>query len=206
MQPWLTHTLERIEQASLSRTPWPTPHLRIADAFPADFYAEMLRQLPTYDRCIVTEKPWRHFFFRDAAANDPFWRQVFDGLCGPEMVAALARKFAVAGASADICLMRDEPGNVLGPHTDMPPKTLTGLFYLPETDAHADYGTSLFVSRSGRQCDGSRDHEFSADFQRVDKVRYLPNTGFFFAKTLESWHAAERTKVPRSLINIEINP
>jgi hypothetical protein len=105
-----------------------------------------------------------------------------------------------------MCILHDEPGNILEPHTDTPEKFVTGLFYLPDDDADRRYGTELYISKSGKTCEGYVNHPFSDDFVKVGLAEYLPNTAFFFHVTPSSWHTAPETKARRWLLDYSLKP
>jgi hypothetical protein len=96
---------------------------------------------------------------------------------------ALQRRFdknpAEVGMYPIPVLTRDIPGYQITPHTDTHWKGITVQLYLPKDDAHPDIGT-LFL---GRSADGS--------FTRDKQMRFVPNTGYAFAVTDNSWHSAD---------------
>ena len=71
-------------------------------------------------------------------------------------------------------LLRDEPGYVIEPHTDVVPnKVATLQFYLPADESNVNFGTVMYDENK----------------IQVEQMKFLPNTGYAFAVTHKSWHA-----------------
>lgn len=182
--------------AALSR---PFPHLRLSPVFGEDDYRELLRLLPPTD--VYDEL--RH---KDAKLPDGsytrlefplslerlqrldddrrrYWSGFADEFRHPYVARAFAAKFAEFtplphienGSALRLSLVRDFPGYFIRPHQDIPSKLLTAQFYLPRDDRAAAMGTDFYRREAG---------ELKWDCA----VPYLPNTGYAFAVTENSWH------------------
>jgi hypothetical protein len=73
-------------------------------------------------------------------------------------------------------LLRDFAGYRISPHPDSSKKACTVQFYLPSDDSQSDLGTSFY----SRNADGS--------FVEEHKLPFLPNTGYGFKVSDNSWH------------------
>ena len=85
-------------------------------------------------------------------------------------------------------LYHDAAGYKITPHPDTPLKIVTMQFYLPANDSQQELGTSLFRMKSGLERALS---PLSGKFKTVKKFPFLPNTGYAFAVTQNSWHGRE---------------
>lgn len=93
-------------------------------------------------------------------------------------------------------LGRTKTGFILGPHTDLPHRVITLLFYLPETNKFSEAGTSVYKSRDPDfKCAGGPHHGFE-NFQKLMTMNYLPNTVFGFFKSDQSFHGVEPWQDP----------
>jgi hypothetical protein len=203
---------------------FPYPHLYVPDVFPADFYREMLRNLPpqsalknlgelgrvtagnTYpERGVLPLTP------QDLAALEgpqrEFWERLRKWLLGQRFGDTMVGKFApyLAQRFGDLrnirfdheaLIVRDRTNYALGPHTDSPSKVLSFLFYLPADAARAHLGTSIYVPRDpGFLCQGGPHYDY-AKFQRMLTLPYVPNALFAFMKTPNSFHGVEPIAEP----------
>lgn len=198
---WLSHVIGRIDAQMVNYDPF--SHLVVPNVFPWEFYEDILRHRPQ-GSLLNPDKPHR-FIFYPGVDSSAFWAEFKSVLCGDELRDALLAKFGIRATEADVCVLHDYPGNILGPHTDSPPQRLTGLFYLPESDADAEFGTALIRSKSGQTCEGREDHAWSDDFEIVSVVPYAANTALFFPVTDCSWHAAVETGAERWLIDYHLS-
>lgn len=99
-------------------------------------------------------------------------------------------------------LCRDFPGYSIGPHTDGGRDKETFLFYLAKDDSKPHLGTSIY-KRDGFTCDGSKHHPREG-FELFKTVPYLPNTGFRFWRTNNSFHGVELTDSVRDVLQVNI--
>jgi hypothetical protein len=149
-------------------------------------------------------------FARLDDAHARLWSGVRDVLYAKELQELVFKKFAPeidARVETEVQhqkLQRDENRNVIGfprpalyhdaagykitPHPDTPLKIVTMQFYLPANDSQQELGTSLFRMKSGLERALS---PLSGKFKTVKKFPFLPNTGYAFAVTQNSWHGRE---------------
>lgn len=92
---------------------------------------------------------------------------------------------------SDSLLVRDLTNYHIGPHTDLPHRLVSLLFYMPSNADMINYGTSLYKpKKKGFTCDGHKHHSFEK-FDRLGSVPFLPNSLFLFAKTPNSFHGVQ---------------
>ena len=181
----------------------PFPHLRLSDVFGGEDYREVLRLLPprhayaelrhkdaklpdgTYSRLefpLTLERMER--LDRDRRR---FWAGIADALRHPDIAREFAARFAELGCSSlppppetgsvlRMSLVRDRPGYSIRPHQDIPSKLLTAQIYLPGDDSGVERGTD-FYNRGE-----------SGVLELDTTIPYLPNSGYAFPVTDNSWH------------------
>jgi hypothetical protein len=201
------HVAGAVDAAEVSEAPF--CHLTMANIFPADVYAEMLRCLPeaadyralpgrsknnvrddgssTRVKIDLLPEYIRHL----SAQKREVWRLVGGALCSDVVRAAFVRQlapglkrrfgdgFAEVGLYASPVLMRDTVGYRIPPHTDTHWKGITVQIYLPEDERNAHIGTIM----NAREADGS--------FSVARRMRFVPNSGYAFAVNDISWHSAD---------------
>ena len=86
-------------------------------------------------------------------------------------------------------LYRDESGYRITPHPDSPLKIVTVQFYLPADQSQRQLGTSLYRRKTWAQRLFS---PLGSPFERVRKFDFLPNSGYGFAVTNNSFHGREQ--------------
>lgn len=136
-----------------------------------DLFPEYVRHLPRAKRAF-----WR--LVGRALTSDTV-RQAFVRRLAPALERRFGPGFAAVGMYPVPVLTRDIPGYRIPPHTDTHWKGITVQLYLPDDDVNADVGT-IFLQRNA---DGS--------FARKAQMRFAPNTGYAFAVSDDSWHAAD---------------
>ena len=104
-------------------------------------------------------------------------------------------------------MTRDRTRYALGPHTDLPTRYATFLFYCPENEDLRDLGTTIFVP-SDRQftCRGGPHYDISA-FEPVFTPPFVPNAMLGFVKSDRSFHGVrpiQRENVRRDLIQYNL--
>jgi hypothetical protein len=136
-----------------------------------DLFPEHVRALPPEKRAI--------------------WEVVGRALCTPAVKEALVQrlasplrhrfgaKFAEVGMYPIPVLTRDTPGYRIPPHPDTRWKGITVQLYLPRDDRTSHIGTIFHE----RLADGS--------MPKRAQMKFLPNTGYAFAVTDDSWHSAD---------------
>lgn len=174
---------------------WPFSHFYVENAFPHDFYRQMLGFLyKKEDYQGGTQYKGRKFADNSMIPGLEF-------MLGPEFMKAVITPFQgefnrrFVGKTftprVDLRLIRDGKGYSIGPHTDAAWKVLSLLFYLPDDYSHQECGTSLYVPKQrGKVCPGGPHHKFE-DFNLVTTVPYRPNSCMGFWKTENSWHGVE---------------
>ena len=203
---------------------YPYPHIYVPDIFPADFYAEMRRNLPPqsamknlgelgrvkgfdgYPARGVLPLAAEHLAPLDEARRG-FWQGVQQWLLGRRFGDTMVGKFAPYLAhrfgdlrsvrfSTEALIVRDSTTCTLGPHTDTPSKALSFLFYLPPDASKAHLGTSIYMPRDPSfVCQGGPHYEFDR-FDRMLTMPYVPNALFAFMKTPNSFHGVEPIHEP----------
>lgn len=90
--------------------------------------------------------------------------------------------------------VRDMTDFSISPHTDMPSKLVSLLFYLPSDESMRALGTSVYVPKDPSfSCDGRRRHPFEL-FRKVMTAGYLPNSLLGFLKNDKAFHGVEVIK------------
>ena len=93
---------------------------------------------------------------------------------------------------SDSLLVRDLTNYSIGPHTDLPARLVSMLFYMPDTDQYKQYGTSIYKSKDPSfLCPGGPHYKFD-DFERIGTAPFLPNSLFMFVRTPKSFHGVEK--------------
>jgi hypothetical protein len=214
--------LYRIGNATVLEYPY--PHIYVPDIFPADFYAEMRRNLPPQSALknlgeLGRVKGGDGYPARGVlqvtkeslagleATQRAFWERMAQWLLGKRFADTMIGKFApyLAHRFGDLrsvrfgheaLIVRDRTSYSLGPHTDAPSKALSFLFYLPPDASKAHLGTSIYMPRDPTfVCPGGPHHAFDK-FQRMRTMPYLPNALFAFMKTHNSFHGVEPIEEP----------
>lgn len=197
---------------------YPFPHFYVENAFPAEFYATLLRKLPptsAYKRLDETGTvpkgayPDRYICPLEDAEEDEFrrgsgdfWERFHAWMRADALPRLLLHRFRDAmrarygedvevRLSSEARLVRDFTHYDIAPHTDTPRKLVSLLFYLPVDDSLRHLGTSLYVPRDpARRCEGTRHHDF-ADFLKVATAQFRPNSLLAFFKTDLAFHGVE---------------
>jgi len=212
------HAIRQIEAAPVRREPF--DHVYVENVFPADFYDELLRQLPPTEsfrrlnetgRVSAAYSGSRFCLFRDdlpALAEAPrraFWEGLLGALVkrpfnelwlrvfrdAVQRQAASLRPGEPVLAQSEAFLMRDLESYALGPHTDSTLKLVSVLFYLPADDSAPELGTSLYRPKDpGFDCAGGPHHSF-AKFERVTTLPFHRNSLLAFPKSRRCFHGVE---------------
>ncbi len=130
------------------------------------------------------------------------WRSISAWLLGERFRDLIIGKF-IAGIHArygtqvklltevEARFVRDMTDYSIMPHTDMPSKLVSLLFYLPADDSMRSLGTSVFVPKDPAfKCDGRARHSFDL-FKKVTTAGFSPNSLFGFLKTDQAFHGVE---------------
>jgi len=215
--------VERVLGYNIMNAPmrtYPYPHIYVPDVFPADFYAEMQRNMPHPDSMLPIEQArqvrgYKERFVLDVGRSlegltppqAGFWGGFASWLLAGRLKALMLAKFkpfvtyrfeGVQGLAFrdEALLVEDRTNYALGPHTDAPAKVITVLFYLPKDESQAHLGTSLYVPKDpARRCPGGP-HYDRADFDRVATMPFKPNAMFAFVKSDHTFHGVEKVLDP----------
>lgn len=200
---------------------FPYPHFYVDDVFPADFYAELQRNMPDPSAMIPIEearpvKGYKERFVlelkgpqleRVPEEKREFWRNFVGWLVGGNFGQIMLQKFGplVDGRFRntpgiefydEALLVEDITNYALGPHTDAPRKVITMLFYLPKDESQAHLGTSIYLPKDPRfRCQGGP-HHTNEGFERLRTMPFVPNSLFCFFKTDNSFHGVEPVTDP----------
>jgi hypothetical protein len=197
-----------IDAAPLRQEPF--DHIRLDHIFPADFYRDLLANLPApgqyhplFHRDAMTADGsstrmrmylYPELLWRLPRAQRLIWGKISATLMSKELELAFKRKFRTAledrfqMAAEDIplypipILVRDLPGYHIRIHSDALSKAITVQFYIPSDNSQAHLGTVFHTTRAQ---DGS---------DRPTAMQFLPASGYAFAvRKKESWHSAPKT-------------
>ena len=219
------HAVASVEAAEHSSFPF--PHIVFRNFFPADFYRDLVRSVPTegYDPIIDTGT---RMALRLYGANvekidpalRPLWSAVSTMLTSKMLERAIrnrlhdgleirARGDRVAGADdlklvAKPVVYRDSDGYQIKPHPDTRKKVVTMQLYCPTDARQKELGTVLYrVSAKGLM------HLRSFCLEPVKTIPFLPNTGYAFvvlkvyhSLTGMSWHGRPPIKTDQQRISI----
>ena len=206
---------------------FPFPHIVFRNFFPADFYRDLVRSVPTegYDPIIDTGT---RMALRLYGANvekidpalRPLWSAVSTMLTSKMLERAIrnrlhdgleirARGDKVAGADdlklvAKPVVYRDSDGYQIKPHPDTRKKVVTMQLYCPADASQQALGTTLYrASLKGLF------HVGSYCLEPVKAIPFLPNTGYAFvvlkanhSLTNMSWHGRPRIKTDQPRVSI----
>ena len=223
------HAVASIEAAD--RFSLPFPHIFFRNFFPPDFYADLVKSIPSegYDPITSTGTRMALRLYGDnvgkidAGLRD-MWAAVSEMLTSPEIEAAIRRQLhegleirargdKVASVDeltlvAKPVLYNDKDGYQIKPHPDARKKVVTMQLYCPPDESQRDLGTTLYqASLKGLLNVGSY------CLEPVKTLPFLPNVGYAFvvlkayhSLTKMSWHGRPKIKTtvehPRiSLLN-----
>lgn len=209
--------IERLRATELKTHP--SAYIFVRDIFPADYYAAIQENFPP-ESLFQATKPGRtpnprailyrkqinlaHELDLLEEAKRPCWALMRAAIDHPDFVRAVFDKFAgpmharYGKDSLDVRIrlevLRDQAGFALGPHTDVPHKVFTGLFYMPKDDSQRDLGTSVFVPKQRNFADESGQQFPFNLFEEHERLPFIPNSMFMFMKTQNSFHG--RYEIP----------
>ena len=206
---------------------FPFPHIVFRNFFPADFYRDLVRNVPTegYDPIIDTgTRMVLRLYGTNVEKIDPalrpLWSAVSTMLTSKMLERAIrnrlhdgleirARGDRVAGADdlklvAKPVVYRDSDGYQIKPHPDTRKKVVTMQLYCPTDASQEALGTTLYrASLKGLL------HVGSYCLEPVKAIPFLPNVGYAFvvlkanhSLTNMSWHGRPRIKTDQPRISI----
>lgn len=199
---------------------YPYPHFFVRDVFPADYYARLQEMLPDpaamaplsevrgargYDERFLLDFSEERMARLDEGRR-AFWEELRSTLLGSGFAKLLLAKFGPLVKQRfgnrpvqfheEALLVQDTTNYKLGPHTDVPRKVLTLLFYLPRDESQRHLGTSMYLPKDRAfRCPGGP-HYAREGFDRVWTQPFLPNSLFAFFKTDASFHGVEPVADP----------
>jgi hypothetical protein len=183
----------------------PFDHIYVEEAFPPEFYQELLSNLPDLSK-------YHELHHRDALMPDGrsarrrfwlypehimmlpgrqrrFWSRLLRHLRSPELQDAFKHKFRNAlekrfgpdlkNLRLDLVAMlfRDLAGYKIRIHPDVPTRVITVQFYLPKDVSQRHLGTIFHEGPDGEAA------------ERTQKLAFLPASGYAFVVTDHSWHS-----------------
>jgi hypothetical protein len=184
----------------------PFPHIFFRDFFPKDFYAEMIKSIPTEgydpikgdgtrmalrlygDNVNKVDADMRDMWaavsamFTSREVEDAIRRQLHEGL------EIRARGDKVGGPDdlrlvAKPVLYSDKDGYQIKPHPDARKKVVTMQIYCPADERQRELGTTLYqASLKGLM------HVDSYGLEPVKTLPFLPNVGYAFV-VLKAYHS-----------------
>lgn len=215
----IAHAVASIEAAD--RFSQPFPHIFFRNFFPEDFYADLIKSIPSkgYDPIGKEAKRMALRLYGDnvdevdAEIRD-MWAAVSKMLTSPEIETAIRRQLhegleirargdKVASVDdlrlvAKPVLYNDKDGYQIKPHPDARKKVVTMQLYCPADESQRDLGTTLYqASLKGLLNVGSY------CLEPVKTLPFLPNVGYAFvvlkayhSLTKMSWHGRPTIKTP----------
>jgi hypothetical protein len=104
-------------------------------------------------------------------------RDVFKKWLEPTLVARFKCPLSEIPAYPAPQLLKDSHGYKISPHADTDAKVITTQWYLPATHAQAHLGTKVHQRLK------------SGQFEEVRAMQFVPNRGYAFGVTNDSWHS-----------------
>ena len=219
------HAVASIEAADHS--PFPFPHIFFRNFFPADFYRDLVRSVPSegYDPITGTGTRMALRLYGDNVgkiepAVRPAWAAVSAMLTSKEVEQAIRKKLHdgleirargdKVPSPADLRLVakpvvyRDRDGYQIKPHPDTRKKVVTMQLYCPTDSSQEALGTTLYrASLKGLF------HVGTYCLEPVKTLPFLPNVGYAFvvlkayhSLTRMSWHGRPPIKADQPRISI----
>jgi hypothetical protein len=186
----MSHVLDAFENAIVNTEPY--THTYIQNVFPWDYYREILKHLPPEE--LYTDGTYENRKMVDVTKlNSPFWNDLVRWMCSEKFCLLVCKKLGVNGeVYPQIRLVRDTSEYYIKPHTDVPRKVVSLLFYLPTDMSMLAYGTSVLVPKAPIEgADGYKRHEFEL-FDKVWTAPFAPNSVLGFKRCNHSWHGVEK--------------
>ena len=212
MQAELKHIIESINKAVVD--PVPSDNIYLTNVFSDKMYQTVLKNLPpneAYDYIIhpdaVLPDGTKTRMLLDITASTlsripeasrHFWQQISQTFSSQALQDAITQKFAAKinerfgnkwpEMITVPILYRDFTGYYISVHPDAPYKIATLQLYFPIDNSQVDLGTSFYL-KMGNQ------------FTKIKTNQFLPNTGYAFVRTDNSWHGVEQINRPNIIRN-----
>lgn len=190
------NVLKKIKNTEIIHEPY--PHLMIENIFPDDFYAELIKKLPSIDKYTLKSKyPGRKTLTLENLDNlneeeGKFWQQLTNWIKSPEFTQILLEKFLIQKSGhSDFFLHKDLENFEVSPHTDLRSKLITYLFYLPKDASMPNLGTDILVAKKGKNVSMTTQHQEWDNFDIIKSSKYIPNSFFCFKPGMNSFHGVK---------------
>lgn len=207
-----THVADRIVAMELISEPY--PFFYVEEIFPTDYYAQMMAMKPDSDELVGINELGRTFGcdersvltldadFENTLYGEKrrFWESHRDWFLSEELMVMWIRRFhaelmkrglAKLNLRPEAMFMRDVRGYQLGPHTDLPQRLMSVMFYLPDDAAHSDIGTSVYLPEDRSLRSEDTQHFKPTGFEEIFRAPFVPNSAFSFLKTDNSFHGVK---------------
>lgn len=227
------HVLYQIANAPIREYPY--PHIYVESVFPDDFYQEMREMWPKLEEmtCLndtgrVTGNAYRERYILAleketlsslSSTQLDFWSSTSEWLLGSTFRDAIISKFQpfFAGrfgkqpiridTTTEALLVRDLSNYAIKPHTDVPARLASLLFYCPENMNLPHLGTSIYKIKDPDMDLNPKLHHPTEFFTRIATMEYKPNSLFAFMRTDNSYHGVEKiieSDIERDLLLYDI--
>ena len=182
----------------------PFPHIFFRDFFPNDFYADLIKSIPTEGYAPITGARLALRLYGDNIGKvdadvREMWAAVSETLTSPEVEDAIRRQLHEGleirargdkvNSVEDLKLVAkpvlysDKDGYQIKPHPDARKKVVTMQLYCPADESQRELGTTLYqVSLKGLLNVGSY------GLEPVKTLPFLPNVGYAFV-VLKAYHS-----------------
>lgn len=204
----INHAINRISHAPVRQDPF--PHFYLDNVFPEQFYQELIGSFPPlihYKNSHPYPERYKLSLSQAELKNLPlnhrlFWSRFAKSIYSKEFLLKILDKFHEQVSKRlgpnfsdnvypSVILTSDRDHYSISPHTDVPAKVITLLFYLPENHDQKDLGTALYCPKDlSFTSEGHEHYEFES-FIKIGKAPFLPNSVFGFLKTNNSFHGVE---------------
>ena len=211
------YTLGRIRGEDID--PIPFPHRFVANVFPEDFYLQLRLNWPSIDEMKsisgterITDGKYKERNILAVSKKElgklpekkrDFWLQAGELLMDKSFMYDIISVFqpyvdqrfqylkGPIDINPDALIVTDTSNYSIGPHTDVPARIISLLFYCPDDANMSHLGTSIYAPKEpGFSCEHGQHYEFD-QFNRVETFQYLPNSMLGFVRTNNSFHGVE---------------
>ncbi|MGB5948627.1 MAG: hypothetical protein WBG82_04840 [Parvibaculum sp.] len=207
-QSYKRYVLAKIEGTVVGREPF--YHLFIEGIFPDELYHSIERRMHYYrDHKKLKQRTQdnkafvnRRFNLREN--NDPETQYIRGLFSDPDVKRALLAKFYVDPHQGLVNAIRihaeefeyvySEPGRFQNIHTDIPPKFLSMVFYIPSREVTAD------------EADRNGTILYDKNLKPQSKAKYRPNSVGIFAQHFHSYHGFATTIDRPALVLFYVHP
>jgi len=215
-----TELVSRIKQSEIHESPF--PHVIVDNIFPEEYYQQILKFFPTKQQMASIAESGRtagaypdrfvtlfkyEDFQRLNEAQKQFWGDFGGWLYSPEFIngiidmmwpyvqermGEIPKPLGSTRVSGDALLVNDQTNYGIGPHTDLPQRLITFLFYFPEDDQKKHLGTSIYQPNAGGFSCAEGKHYPRDNFTEIERVDFVPNRMLMFVRNNQSFHGVEK--------------